>query len=169
VFCYVFRRLRSGDISVWWLRCGLDGPGFESQKGKLFLFSRTFFLFVYRACSTTLVVLHDDLQFIYMYSLVLMLFITYSLLCFISSKSIDSINQPKIFWCLLIRSCLLVGHVLICCNIISRCVLVLSQWNRRWSIDWYSLPHLHIASCLRWNLCKYAFVNSRTVQTDTEA
>jgi hypothetical protein len=33
-------------------------------------------------------------------------------------------------------------------------------------IHWLcSLPHLHIASCLRWNLCKYAFVIPCSVST----
>jgi hypothetical protein len=44
-------------------------------------------------------------------------------------------KPAKIFWYLLIRSCLLVGHVPVCRIVVSRCALVISQWNRRWSID----------------------------------
>jgi hypothetical protein len=34
-----------------------------------------------------------------------------------------------------------------------------------WSMDWYSLLHLHFASSLRWNRCKYAFVIPCPVST----
>jgi hypothetical protein len=103
---------------------------------------------------------------IYVFSyVVLLLFVTYWAPCCLLSKSIDSTNQLQISWCLLIRFCSLAGHVPICRIIVSRCSLVLSQWNRRWSIDWCSLPHLHVASFLRWNLCKYAFVIPCSVST----
>ena len=89
------------------------------------------------------------------FPLLLVLFIAYWTLCCISSKSIDSTNRLNIFWCLLIRFCLSVGHAPIRRIMVSRCSLVFSQWNRIWSIVWYSLPQLHVASSLRWNLCKW--------------
>ena len=98
------------------------------------------------------------------FPLLLVLFIVYWTLCCISSKPIDSTNRLKIFWCSLIRFCLAVGHAPICRIMVSRCSLVFSQWNRIWSIVWYSLQ-LHVASSLRWNLCKYAFVIPCSVNT----
>ena len=59
--------------------------------------------------------------------LLLVLFIAYWALCCTSSKSIDWTNRLKIFWYLLIRFCLLVGHAPMCRIIFSRCSLVLSH------------------------------------------
>jgi hypothetical protein len=86
------------------------------------------FLFVLEHAPLPSVVLHAELQFIYMYTLCYLILINH---CCISSKFIDSTHQLKIFWRLLIRSCLLVGHVPIYRITVSRCALVLSQWNRR--------------------------------------
>jgi hypothetical protein len=57
------------------------------------------------------------------------------------------------------------GQVSICCFRTSRWALVFAQWNRRWSMDWYSLPQLHVASSLRWNRCRSAFVIPYPVST----
>ena len=67
---------------------------------------------------------------------------------------------------LVMRSSLIAGHVPICCCRTSVCALMFAQWNRMCSIDCYSLPHLHVASSLRWNRCKYAFVIPCPVSTD---
>ena len=73
--------------------------------------------------------------------LLLILFIAHWALCCISSKSIDSTNQLKIFWCSLIRFCLLDGHSPICRIMVSHCSLVFSQWNRIWSFFFCILCH----------------------------
>ena len=73
-------------------------------------------------------------------------------LCCRSSKSIDSIKAPNSFRCLDMRSCLLAGQFVclhIWCFRSSRCVLVLVQWNRRWSMVWSPWPQEHAASSHR--------------------
>jgi len=84
---------------------------------------------------------------------------------FSSSEFIDSINAQNSFLYLVMRSSLLAGHVPICCFRASLCALMFAQWNRMWSIDWCSLPHLHVGSSLRWNRRKYAFVIPCPVST----
>ena len=43
--------------------------------------------------------------------------------------------------------------------------VLFARWNRIWSMVWYSLPHVHVASSLRWNRCRYAFVIPCPVST----
>jgi len=50
----------------------------------------------------------------------------------------------------LIRSCLLVGHVPICCIIVSRCALVLLQSNRRW---WCECVPVSVCLCVCVSVC----------------
>jgi len=74
-----------------------------------------------------------------------------SLFC-MSSKSIDSIKALNSFQYLDMSSCLLSGQflcLLIWCFRSSCCVLVLVQWNRRWSMVWSPWPHEHLASSRR--------------------
>jgi hypothetical protein len=94
-----------------------------------------------------------------------LLFFTYWALCCMPLKSIDSTNALNSFWYLIMRSRLLAGQVLSCCIRTSRWALVFAQLNRRWSMEWYSLPQLHVASSLRWNRCRYAFVIPCPVST----
>ena len=81
------------------------------------------------------------------------------------SKYIDSMNAQNSFLCLVMRSSLLAGQVLVCCFRTSRWALVFAHWSRIWSTFWYSLPHVHVASSLRWNRCRYAFVIPCPVST----
>jgi hypothetical protein len=74
------------------------------------------------------------------------------------SKSIDSMNTKNSLLYFYMRSSLLAGHVPICCFRSSLWAFISSQWNIMWSMDWYSFPHLHFASSLRWIWYKYAFV-----------
>jgi len=92
--------------------------------------------------------------------LCLLRFIYFSF-CIKSSKSIDSINSQNTLVCLDISSGL--NFVQFCCWLVwcirvSLCVLVLSQWNGRWSMVWSLWPHIHLASSLRLNRWRYALV-----------
>ena len=85
----------------------------------------------------------------------------YWLLCCRSSKSIDYIKALNCFRCLDMRSCLLAGQffcLLIWCFRSFRCVLVLVQWNRRWSMVWSPWPQKHTASSHTLNRWRYALV-----------
>jgi len=48
--------------------------------------------------------------------------------------------------------------LIIWCFRSSRCVLVLVQWNRRWSIVWSPWPQIHFASSRRLKRWRYALV-----------
>ena len=92
----------------------------------------------------------------------------YSSFCSTSSISIVSINSQNTFLCLDISSCLFsiqFRSCLIWCFRISRCVLVFSQWNRRWSMVWSLWPHVHLASSLMLNRLRYALVFPCPVST----
>ena len=81
--------------------------------------------------------------------------------CCMSSKSIDSIKAQNNFRCLAMSSCLLAGQflcLLIWCFRGSRCVLVLVQWNKRWSTVWSPWPQIHFASSRRLKRWRYALV-----------
>ena len=92
----------------------------------------------------------------------------YYTFCIKSSKSIDSINSQNTLLCLDISYCLNSIQFrcwLVWCIRASLCVLVLSQWNRRWSLVWSLWPHIHLASSLRLNRWRYALVFPCPVST----
>jgi hypothetical protein len=131
----------------------------------MYLRMYVFFLtMIYCACSTTLGSICLIPNYVH-WSPGCFISHTYWAFCCRTSKSIDSTNALNFFWYLNMRSCLLAGQVLICCCRTARWELVFALWNRRWSMVWYSWLQLHVASSIRWNLCRYAFAIPCPVST----
>jgi hypothetical protein len=90
-----------------------------------------------------------------------LLVVIYCSFCCKSSKSIDSIQSQNTFLCLDISYFLDSFQFccwFVCCFRTSRCMLVFSQRNNRWSMVWSSWPHMQLASSLRLNRLRYTLV-----------